>query len=61
MNKDQFKEIRHSLGFSLSQMADAIGVEERTIRRYEDGTRAIGLPIQILIDYILEYGIITKS
>ena len=57
MTPNQFKSVRLQLQLSLSQMADAIGVEERTIRRYEDGTRAIGMPVQILIHYILKYGI----
>jgi predicted transcriptional regulator len=39
-------------------MADAIGVEERTIRRYESGDREIGKPVQILLRYIFLYGIL---
>ncbi len=58
MTPNQFKQIRQFLGLSLSQMADAIGVEERTIRRYEKGDREIGLPINKLIAYILKYGLI---
>jgi predicted transcriptional regulator len=30
--------IRHSLGYTKEQMADTLGVTERTIRNYESGT-----------------------
>jgi predicted transcriptional regulator len=56
----QFKTIRHKLGLSISQMADAIGVDERTIRRYESGDREIGKPVQILLEYIIRHGIISS-
>ena len=61
MTPSRFKQIRHSLGLSISQMANAIGVEERTIRRYESGDREIGKPVQILLRYISFYGILSNE
>ena len=38
MTTDQFKQARNALGFSVNEMADALGISSRTIRRYEAGT-----------------------
>ena len=45
MTPDQFKKARHSLKYSLTEMAAIIGVTDRAIRRYEDGEREISGPI----------------
>lgn len=40
MTPDQFKEARHTLGLSVSDVADILNTEPRTVRRWEDGTRS---------------------
>lgn len=39
MTPAQLKQARQSLGLSVSQLADVLNTEPRTIRRWEDGTR----------------------
>lgn len=42
MTGAEFKTIRESLGLSAQALADILGVsQERTIRRWEDGSRAV--------------------
>lgn len=36
----QFKEARHKLGLSVSQLGAILDTEPRTIRRWEDGSRS---------------------
>lgn len=38
MNALEFKEIRKSLGFTQEKMANALGVDRRTIINYEQGS-----------------------
>ncbi len=52
MTSDEFKSVRESLGLSRFEMAEAIGVEERTIRNYENGTRSVSNTVAILM-YLL--------
>jgi len=54
MTPNEFKQIRKDAGLSINQIAGIVGVDPRTIRRYEDGTRAIGKPIQILMRLVNE-------
>lgn len=37
-----YKQIRQDAGMTISQMAAYFGINERTVRRYEDGTRNAG-------------------
>lgn len=43
-----YKQIRQAAGMSLSEMAAYLAVDERTVRRYEDGTRTPGGPVNKL-------------
>ena len=47
MKPQEFRTLRGD--YTLSELSQMIGVTTRTIRRYEDGTREIGKPIQILM------------
>lgn len=40
-----FKQTRQSASMTISQMAAYLGVDPRTVRRYEDGTRTPGGPV----------------
>lgn len=50
MTPKEFKRLRGD--YTLSELSDMIGVTTRTIRRYEDGTREISKPVQVLMAYI---------
>ena len=50
MTPKQFKEMRGD--YTLTELSELIGVTTRTIRRYEDGTRSIGQPVQILMGLV---------
>ena len=47
MTPKQFKALRGD--YTLSELSAIIGVTTRTIRRYEDGTRDISKPVQVLM------------
>lgn len=47
MTPQEFRTLRGA--YTLSELSQMIGVTTRTIRRYEDGTRDIHKPIQILM------------
>ena len=49
MTPQQFKEIRHNASLSLSQCAQWLGVDDRSIRRYEDGSRPVSGPVSRLM------------
>lgn len=51
----KLQAIRNKMGYSLSQMAEYLCVSERTLRRYEDGTRNPGAPVVKL------YGLLDKQ
>lgn len=50
MTPKQFRKLRGN--YTLSELSEIIGVTTRTIRRYEDGTREISKPIQLLMVYV---------
>ena len=52
MTPQQFKTLRGD--YSLSELSAMIGVTTRTIRRYEDGTRSIPMPVIILMGLVDE-------
>lgn len=52
MTPAQFIKIRKQAGLSLGQLSEIIRVHERTIRRYEDGSREISGPVSVLMDLI---------
>ncbi len=43
-----YKQTRQAAGMTLSEMAAYLGVDARTVRRYEDGTRTPGGPVNRL-------------
>jgi len=43
-----YKQLRHAANLSITQMASHLGVDARTVRRYEDGTRTPGGPVNKL-------------
>lgn len=50
MTPQEFRRLRGD--YTLNELSKLIGVTTRTIRRYEDGTREIGKPIQILMHLV---------
>lgn len=53
MTPAQFKTIRTSAGLSINQLADKLRLSDgRSIRRYEDGSRAISGPISLLMELL---------
>jgi predicted transcriptional regulator len=52
MTPAKFIKIRKDAGLSLGQLSDIIRVHERTIRRYEDGTREISGPVSLIMELI---------
>lgn len=53
MTREAFKAGRHALGLSVSECAHAFGVDARTIRRWEDGTRAVPGTAEKLMEHLL--------
>jgi DNA-binding transcriptional regulator YiaG len=49
MTPEEFNRHRHGLGLSVSQVAAVLKVQPRTVRRWEDGTRDVPGPVQVLI------------
>lgn len=45
MKSDQVKDMRVSVGLSISQAARVVGVSDRTWQRYEQGTRKMPAPV----------------
>ena len=39
MTPQQFKEARHALGLTVRQLCHILDTNERSVRRWEDGTR----------------------
>lgn len=51
MTPNEFKAIRERAGLSVDQLARVLRLAEgRSIRRYEDGSRAISGPISMLME-----------
>ena len=51
MTLTEFKRIRKDAGYTQSQLSYLIGIDSRTIRRYESGM-AIHKPVVILMELI---------
>ena len=57
MTPADFIAIRKRLGLSAEEMAQFLRLKDgRSVRRYEDGSRAISGPIQVALAYRLKYG-----
>lgn len=60
MTPAQFKQIRRQANLSVQECADLIRVSDRAIRRYEDGTREISGPVNLLLE-LVEDGTLTPQ
>lgn len=49
MTPADFKTIRESLGLSAQWLADAVGVDQRTVRRWEDGVLPLRTDVVALL------------
>lgn len=55
MTPERFAEIRRRSGHSIRSLADALGMsDERAIRRFESGEKAVTGPVSILMELIAE-------
>lgn len=59
MTPEDFWTARQQLGLSQSELAQALRLStgKRAIRAYEDGTRPIGPTVELLMWYMLKYGL----
>jgi transcriptional regulator with XRE-family HTH domain len=65
MTPDEFRDARRMLGRKIGQddlsqrdLAQALGISSaRAIRHYEDGTRPIGPTVELLMRYMMKYGL----
>lgn len=53
MTGEEFKAIRNAAGLSVNGLADALRIsDERTVRRWEDGTKDVSGPASILMELL---------
>ena len=53
MTPTQFKAIRERAGLTQDQLAKLLRLSDsRTIRRYEDGSRAVSGPVTVLMEML---------
>jgi len=52
MTPDELKFVRHELGLSVAGLAIVLRVTPRSVRRWEDGTRDIPGPAQVLLMWL---------
>ncbi len=45
MTPREFRDIRLALGLSTEQLAERLGVDPRTIRRWQDGSQPVPGPV----------------
>lgn len=53
MTSEEFKATREKLKMTQGQLAYKIGLSERAIRYYEQGGRAIPVPVSMLLETFL--------
>lgn len=53
MTKDEFKQAYQALGLTDSKLAKAIGLSDRTIRRYKSGEWLVNEQTKIILNYML--------
>lgn len=58
MTPEQFKQACQALGLTESKLAKAIGLSDRTIRRYKSGEWPVNEQTKIILGYMLKYGVI---
>lgn len=61
MTPADFKSIRNQLGFSINEMAAALGVHGRVVRYYESGERSISGTVKKLLCYIVKHGVLKEE
>ena len=52
MTKEEFKQLRISLGLSQQKLAKIVGVNDRSIRRFESGEWPVS---KVVLDKLDEY------
>ena len=52
MKKEEFKQLRISLGLSQSKLGKVVGVNDRSIRRFESGEWPVS---KVVLDKLDEY------
>lgn len=56
MTPEEFKDARYRLGLSVVAFAQAFGISgERTVRRWEDGSKDIPQPVVLLVQMALMF------
>lgn len=54
MTGEQLRDARHALGMSTSEFADFVSVSDaRSVRRWEDNTRDIPGPVEVLVRAVM--------
>ena len=53
MSVDEFRSIKDRLGMTAAEMAVALGLHERTVRKYLSGEQSISQPIQKLLGFLV--------
>lgn len=61
MTPAELKEARRKLGLSTNKLGEAMGVDARTIRRWEAGDRSIPGPVQVAVAYMLKFGLLKET
>ena len=55
MSPDEFTQERRRLRFTQIDFAELVGVRsDRTVRRWEEGTKEIPGPVELLVELMLE-------
>ena len=55
MSPDEFKQVRRRLRLTQIDFAELVGVRsDRTVRRWEEGTKEIPGPVELLVELMLE-------
>ena len=53
MTGEEFKAIRRTAGLSVSELAALLRiVDERAVRRWEDGTKEVSGPVSLLMELL---------
>jgi len=52
MTPSELKHLRRKLGLSVARLATVLRVTPRSVRRWEDGTRDIPGPVQVLLMWL---------
>ena len=61
MTGDELRNARHALGLSTSEFADFVSVSDaRSVRRWEDNTRDIPGPVEVLVRAVLKSPAVRK-